>query len=127
MDELSHAANSAIEQLELELIVRDFITVLNEGSTRDLHAFLADDVHYRPSAQCTVYGRSAVVAMIDDIKHTFEEWRTFMVSVAVTGQVVLAEQSMSLRLPGCQPHLVMGFASFRLEHFRIAAWHQTHS
>ncbi|MET0885735.1 MAG: nuclear transport factor 2 family protein [Mycetocola sp.] len=127
MDEISRAANSAIEQLELELIVRDFITVLNEGSALELHAFLADDIHYRPSAQRTIYGRAAVVAMVEDIKHTFDEWRTFMVSVAVTGDVVLAEQSMSLRLPGCQPHLVMGFASFRIEGFRIAAWHQIHA
>lgn len=127
MDEVHRAANAAIEHLELELVVRDFVTVLNEGSSRDLYAFLADDVHYRPSAQCTVYGRAAVVAMIEDIKHVFEEWRTFMVDVAVTGDVVLAEQSMVLRLPGCQPHLVMGFASFRLEKFRIAAWHQIHA
>ncbi|MFE1665723.1 nuclear transport factor 2 family protein [Microbacterium sp. P02] len=127
MDELSRAANSAIGQLELELIVRDFITVLNEGSPRELHAFLAEDVHYRPSAARTIYGRAAVVAMIEDIRCAFEEWRTFMVDVAVTGDVVLAEQSMSLRLPGGEPHLVMGFASFRLENFRIAAWHQLHA
>jgi len=127
MDEISRAANSAIEQLELELIVRDFITVLNEGSTRELHAFLADDIRYQPSVERTICGRSAVVSMIEDIKHTFEEWRTSMVSVAVTGDVVLAEQSLVLRLPGCRPHLVMGFASFRLESSRIAAWHQIHA
>lgn len=127
MDELSHAAHSAIEQLELELIIRDFITVLNDGSSRELHAFLADDVHYRPTADRTVYGRSAVVAMIEDIKETFEEWRTFMVNMAVTGDVVLAEQSLSLRLPGHQPHLIMGFASFRVNSFRITAWHQIHA
>jgi limonene-1,2-epoxide hydrolase len=127
MDDLSRGAFTAIEQLEFELIVRDFITVLNEGSTRELHAFLADDVHYRPSASLTVSGRSDVVEMIDAIKRDFEEWRIFLVSVAVTGDVVLVEQSLSLRLPGCQPHLLMGFASFRVEGFRITAWHQTHA
>ncbi|MFG6446074.1 nuclear transport factor 2 family protein [Microbacterium sp. P06] len=127
MDEQSRTAHSAIEQRELELVVRDFITVLNEGSSGELHAFLAEDVHYRLSADCTVYGRSAIVAMVDDIKTTFEDWRTFMVSVAVAGDVVLAEQSMSLRLPGCEPHLVMGFASFRLDGYRITAWHQIHA
>ncbi|MFS0795077.1 nuclear transport factor 2 family protein [Microbacterium sp. 1P10AE] len=127
MDEFTRATYTAIERLEFELIVRDFITVLNEGSTRELHAFLADDVHYRPSAQLTVYGRSDVVAMIEAIKRTFQEWRVFLVSVAVTGDVVLAEQSMSLRLPGCEPHLVMGFASFRLQNSRISAWHQIHA
>lgn len=124
VDDLSRAADSAIAQLERELTVRDFISVLNDGSVRELHAFLADDVRYRHATHQTVRGRPAVVAMIDDIKCTFDEWRIAVVHVAVAGDVVLAEQTVTLRLPGCRPHRVTGLASFRLDNFRIADWLQ---
>jgi limonene-1,2-epoxide hydrolase len=118
---------TAVEMLELELIVRDFVTILNVGSDHEIHAFLSDDITYRPSVHQCVIGRSAVVAMICDIRSSFAEWRTEVVSVAVTGPVVLAELALRLALPYKEPQLVMGFASFRVDDFRISAWHQIHA
>jgi limonene-1,2-epoxide hydrolase len=118
---------TAIELLEIELVVRDFVTILNEGSDHDIHAFLTEDVTYQPSAREIVRGRGAVVSMIRDIRGTFTDWHTELVSLAVSGQVVLAELAMCLTLPATGPQWVMGFASFRVDNFRISAWHQVHA
>lgn len=118
---------TAVEMLELELIVRDFVTILNEGSDAEIHAFLADDVTYKPSARQCVTGRAAVVAMICEIRDSFTEWRTELVNVAVSGPVVLAELATLLALPSKDPQWVMSFASFRLDSFRISTWHQVHA
>ncbi len=127
MEQNWHERMTAIEMLELELIVRDFVTILNDGSDLDIHAFLADDVTYKPSSRQSVTGRSAVVAMISEIRNTFSDWHTEVVSMAVVGPVVLAELAMLLTLPSKEPQWVMSFASFRVDHFRIAAWHQIHA
>lgn len=118
---------TAVEMLEIELIIRDFVTILNEGSAAEIHAFLADDITYRPSSHQCVSGRSAVVAMICDIRSSFSEWRTDVVDVAVCGSVVLAELVMKLALPSEQARNVMSFASFRVDNFRISSWHQVHA
>ena len=118
---------TAVEVLELELIVRDFLLVLNEGNDVDLHAFLAEDVSYRPSAYHRVQGRGAVMEMIHEIRSSFAEWRTRLVNIAVSGPVVLAELEIVLALPQKEPQCVMSFASFRVEDMRIAAWHQLHA
>lgn len=119
-------AMSAIKALELELIVRDFVDVLNDGAVSELHPFLTDDVIYRPWPRQIVCGRRAVIGMIEEIASPFEEWRTSLVNVAVTGDVVLAEEGMRLKLPARDPQCVMAFASFRIDGFRICAWHQLH-
>jgi limonene-1,2-epoxide hydrolase len=127
MDQNWDAQMTAIEMLELELIVRDFVTILNDGSDLEIHAFLADDVTYKPSSRQTVTGRRAVVAMIREIRDTFSDWHTEVVNLAVVGPVVLAELAMLLTLPSKEPQWVMSFASFRVDRFRIAAWHQIHA
>jgi limonene-1,2-epoxide hydrolase len=118
---------TAIEMLEMELIVRDFVSILNEGHDYEIHAFLTDDVTYKLSGRQYVTGRAAVVAMICDIRSTFAEWRTELVAVAVTGPVVLTELAMRLTLPSMEPQWVMSFASFRVDNSRISAWHQIHA
>jgi len=127
MHERWESPMTAIELLEIELVVRDFITILNDGGDHELHAFLTEDVTYQPSAREIVRGRVAVVSMICEIRDTFTEWRTELVSLAVCGPVVLAELAMCLTLPSTGPQWVMGFASFRIDNFRISAWHQMHA
>ncbi|MFS0732967.1 nuclear transport factor 2 family protein [Microbacterium sp. 1P10UB] len=118
---------TAIEQLEIELIVRDFATTLNEGGDHEIHALLTDDVVYRASLRQCVTGRSAVVAMVRNIRSTFTEHRTELLEVAAAGRVVLTELSLHLALPTMKPQTVMSFASFRVEQNRISAWHQLHA
>ena len=127
MDELERQAFSGIQSLELELIVRDFVSVLNDGSTTDLCAFLTEDVIYRASPKQVVSGRKALLEMVDDIRSTFEEWQTSLIDIAVTRDVVLCEQVVRLRLAGADPQWVMSFASFRMDGFRISAWNQLHA
>jgi len=126
MDEFYHHAMSGIELLELELIVRDFVTVLNDGAMSDVVAFLTEDVVYRSSAHQTIAGRPAVVSMVQDLRSAFDEWRTSLLTVAVANDVVLAEQAVCLKLAHTERQWVMGFSSFRLDGMRICAWHQVH-
>lgn len=118
---------TAVEMLELEMVVRDFLTVLNDGQATEIHAFLTEDVVYRPSASCNILGRLAVVSMIKDIRATFDDWHTEIVNVAVTRNVVIAELVLRMRLPSSDPQCIMSFASFHLDGFRISAWHQLHA
>lgn len=127
MDDLERQARSGIQSLELELIVRDFIAVLNDGPTADLCAFLTEDVIYRASPRQIVTGRTALLEMIADIRSTFDEWHTSLIDLAVTRDVVLSQQAVRLGLPGSAPQWAMGFASFRIDGLRISAWHQLHA
>jgi hypothetical protein len=126
MDQSGHDSLTGIERLELELIVCDFVTVLNDGALMDLYPFMTESVRYKPAPDRSVCGRDAVVAMIAEIRNNFTDWRTSLLSVAVTDDTVLTEQELRLGLPGGPPRALMGFASFRFDGFRIASWHQVH-
>lgn len=127
MDAIGREALTGIQQLERELIVRDFVALLNDRAHTELHPFLAEDVVYRPSASKSVWGRSAVTRMIADLHENFDQWTTDLQSVAVCGDTVLTEQRLRLRLPGTSTVEVMGFASFRLAGAQISAWNQIHA
>jgi limonene-1,2-epoxide hydrolase len=116
---------SGIECLELELIVRDFIAVLDDGSAADLCAFLTEDVIYRGSPTQILTGRRAVLQMIADIRATCLQWQSSLIDVAVTvtDGVVLSERAIHLRLPRSEPQLITSLDTFRMSGFRIATWH----
>lgn len=124
MDDTQRMAMAGIQTLERELIVRDFVTVLNEGQPCDTRAFLTEDVRYQPSVRRVIEGREAVTAMLRDLKDAFETWNLSLVHVAVTGETVLTEQRLDIALPGTRTRCLTGFGSFQLDRFRIAAWHQ---
>lgn len=124
MDDTQRMAMAGIHTLERELIVRDFITVVNEGQLCDMQAFLTENVRYQPSARMVVEGREAVTTMLRDLKDAFESWSLSLVHVAVCGDTVLTEQRLDLALPGTRARCLTGFGSFRLVEFPIAAWHQ---
>lgn len=115
---------SAIALLESELIVRDFIHVVNDGCIDEMHPFLAPDVVYKSSASHGVHGRRAVQAMWSEILETFEWVAIELVEVAVNESVVLTEQQLLLKLPRQQPQVILSLASFRIRDFQIVTWHQ---
>ncbi|MFB2555321.1 nuclear transport factor 2 family protein [Herbiconiux liangxiaofengii] len=115
---------AAVDAVESELIVREFVDMLNEGALCEIAAYLSDSVLYQPSPNSWIRGRQAVLSMLDDVRHAFEHVHTRVEHVAVCGGTVLVEQRMALRLddgPGVE---LMSFASFRLEGYRITEWHQ---
>jgi limonene-1,2-epoxide hydrolase len=127
MDPLSKHTLSGIERLELELIVRDFVSVLNAGCFSEFAAFLHDDVVYRPSGHQVLRGRTAVVQMCRNVVDAFEVACVEMTNVAVDGDVVLAEEWTRLKLRGKPEHWVMGFSSYRFEGFQISEWRRMHA
>lgn len=127
MDDTRKMALTGIEMLERELVVRDFVTMLNDGEAHELLPFLTEDVTYKPSPHRVVAGAGPVVAMVNELRCTFVEWQVSLISVAVSGDVVLAEQVFTLQLPEHTATRAFGFASFRLDGYRICAWHQVYS
>ncbi|MCZ4067265.1 MULTISPECIES: nuclear transport factor 2 family protein [Microbacterium] len=127
MDAIGREALTGIHQLERELVVRDFIALLNDRAHAELHPFLAENVVYRPSANKRVWGRPAVTRMIAELHEEFDQWTTHLESLAVCGDTVLTEQRLRLRLPGTSTVEVMGFASFRVAGAQISAWNQIHA
>lgn len=121
------AVSPGIRRLELELVVRDFVTVLNEGCVRDLVPFLDEDLTYRASANQIVQGMRGVLAMIADINSTFVVRHTTLDWLAVDDSTVLAQQTIALALPGSRTQTVLGFASYRFRGLRVVEWTQTHS
>ena len=124
MDAAHDPGVSAIALLESELIVRDFIQLVNDGCIDEMSPFLAPDVVYKSSASHGVHGRRAVQAMWEEILATFEWVAIELVEVAVNERLVLAEQQLPLKLPGQRPQQKLGLASFRIRDFQIATWHQ---
>lgn len=127
MEEIRREALDGIQQIERELIVRDFVAVLNEGRVGELLPFLTEDVTYRPARTRGIVGRREVLDMVAGIRSRFAEWSTALVTVAVSGDTVLTEQVLHLRLPEGDECDVLGFGSFRLEGARICSWHQVHA
>lgn len=120
-------AGAAIRGLELELVVRGFTTVINEGKLSDLIPLLDEELRYRASHMSVVRGRSAVLAMLSEIYETFPIWRGELLALAVDDSAVLAEQELSLALPGRREQKLAGFASFRFTGVRIKEWTQLYA
>ena len=127
MDHIHDHAVTGIERLELELLVRDFTTVLNEGQSHDIAAFLHEHVCYRPSRTQLVRGRRSVLAMLEEVRLTFDVMQTSLDAVSVNETVVLVEQTIILALPGSAAQRLMGFASYRFSGLQISDWHQIHA
>lgn len=127
MEQIRREALAGIQQIERELIVRDFVAVLNEGDLGELLPFLTEDVAYRPSRARGIVGRREVLSMVEGVRSRFAEWSTALITVAVAGDTVLTEQVLHLRLPEGEGGDVLGFGSFRLQGSRICAWHQVHA
>lgn len=124
MEDIRREALDGIRYIERELIVRDFVALLNAGAAAELLPFLTEDASYHPSRSDGVIGRAPLLRMFDDIRAHFDEWTTELVTVAVIGDTVLTEQVLRLRLPGGSPCEMLGFGSFRLDGARIRSWHQ---
>jgi hypothetical protein len=108
-----------VTALEHELVIRGFFDVLNYGRANELHAFLSEEVLYTPSTGGCVFGRSAVVALVPDIRNGFEEWNTAVAEVTMSGNIAHTVLITCLKRPAGKPRQIVSDATFHLEGFRI--------
>jgi hypothetical protein len=108
-----------VTALEYELVIRGFLDVLNHGRADELHAFLSEEVLYTHSTGGFVFGRSAVVALVPDIRSGFEEWHTAAAEVTVSGNVAHTVLITCMKGPAGTPRQIVSDATFHLEGFRI--------
>jgi limonene-1,2-epoxide hydrolase len=117
---------SWVAELEGELLIRDFIELMNVEDS-GLGEYLSADVVYRPSAGRRISGRGNVMRMLNDIQRSFRTYRISIRNVAACGDVVFVEQILQIAEEEGDTHLLLSFASFRLLDHRIADWHQVHA
>lgn len=110
---------------ERELVVRAFVTVLNEGREQDFLPFLTEDIVFDTPEAERVSGRLATTAAIRAMRDSCLSWRVEILHLAVADSVVLAEFLTHIVVAGEASHHLHGFASFRLEGYRIGAWNHT--
>lgn len=127
MDPLEDPSLLGIRELELELIVHDVAAALSDRDEATLCTYLHPDVEYRPSYDHSARGIEAVRKVCAEIWESFDEFRVTPVQVAVRNDTVLVEQQVAVALAGSAVHVLMGFASYRFDGFKITEWRQLHA
>ena len=122
----SHPSHSGIVALENELLVRDFIDLLNDGAVNEMRTFLHPDVTYRAASADVVVGCDAVLAIVRQFLDAFEHVHFRVQSVGLAERIVLVQHHLHVQLPGENVHRLDSFAKFELDGYRIIHWQQVH-
>lgn len=120
-------SSQGVVALENELIVRDFIDLLNVGAVDEMRSFLHPQVTYRSAESTTVTGCEAVLQIVRHFVTAFSQLRYDIRAVGLAEHAVLVEHGLQVRLPGEALHQLDAFASFELENFQIRRWQQVHA
>lgn len=117
----------SIIALENELLVRDFIDLLNDGAVSELRGFLHPDVQYRASSAPAVSGCDLVLALLQQFLDAFEHVRFRIQTIGLAERIVLVQHLLELQLPGDDRYQLDSFASFELRDYQIVRWQQVHA
>jgi hypothetical protein len=132
MDPVRETALNGICRLERELLIRDFMTALNdaphgEPGAAHIGSFLHPDVVYKPSPHRFATGRDAVVRLCREVREAFDVYFIEIANLNVGDAVTLVEHTAWVKLEGAAPQELMGFSSFRVTGHLISEWHQVHA
>lgn len=122
MNAFENYVSAGMDRLAMELLVRSYFDTINQGT--DASGFFAEEVVFRPSIARCAEGRHDVIEMLGEIRDTFEEWHTDIISLATGDDFVLAECVIHLKLVGNDPGHVLAFSYLRIRDGRISEWHQ---
>lgn len=126
-DSLTSVADTAIARFERELLVRDFIDLLDIGCVDEMRPFLTDDAVFSTSPHRSVRGCPAVLAAVRDTRADFDAFRVSADCVAVVADTVLAHLRLEVAVRGHAPMEVLSFARFDLRDMQIARWTQIYA
>lgn len=126
-ESLSRDAGHAILRLEYELLVRDFLDLLDEGCWRELRAFLHDDVRFVTSPHRRVEGRERVVSAVAEIREAFEIFDVRVIEMGFGSGSVFAQLQLSIGRSDDQRVEVLSFARFQMRDMQIVEWTQTYA
>ncbi|MBF4613436.1 limonene-1,2-epoxide hydrolase family protein [Curtobacterium sp. VKM Ac-1376] len=126
LEPIDDAVSKMTASVENELVVRDFLDNLRARDVEQLAPFLDADVVYQPSTCGRVHGRAEVLGVCRTIVDRFERFEFIPNRVAVSGPVVLLDQTLLIRFPGGADRTLMSFACFEVHDFQITSWRQLH-
>ncbi len=126
-DSLSHVAGPAIVQLEHELMIRDFLDLLDGGCWQELRAFLHDDVAFVTAPGHRLEGRERVLRAVREIHEEFSRFDVDVRELGFGRELVFAELQLTLGLPAEPPIGILSFAKFRIADMQIIEWTQTYA
>lgn len=122
MDPMPKNPLTAIERLEQELIVRDFIAAVNGGLRSDDELLLHPLVTYRGSSVTALQGRRSVAEMCSNLREALQGFRFDIVRLVSSDMAVLVEEQVRFTSGDGQVVEVPGFASFQIEDSMIRTW-----
>lgn len=126
-DSLSRLAGPAIVHLEHELIVRDFLDLLDGRCWSELRPFLHDDVVLVTAPGRSIDGREKVLRAVREIRHGFARFDVALEDLGFGPATVFAHLRLSLQLPTGEGASVQSFAKFRLRDMQIVEWTQSYA
>ena len=116
-----------IAETEHERIARAFIAAFSTGNTALVETFLHPNVVYQSDAASHVRGRDNTIGVYQRLFQRFTSIRMEVVTLAVSGHVVLAELSLSISMPGRRVLRFLSFVSLEIDDGEVAVWRQVHA
>lgn len=126
-DSLSRVTDPAIVQWEHELMIRDFLELLDAGCWQELCAFVHDDVAFITAPGHRLEGRARVLRAVQEIHDEFRRFDVAVVELGFARDLVFAQLQLTLCLPAQQPVGILSFAKFRITDLQIIEWTQTYA
>jgi limonene-1,2-epoxide hydrolase len=120
-------AAQGITRIENELLVRDFLDVLNLRDLHGLDPFLHSDVRFNGSSSSEAVGKPAVLHVCAQVFDNFPVFEVQTLVMTSVDRFVLVEEAVrAAPEDGCNPVVLMGFASFEIVDYQIVNWRQLH-
>lgn len=115
---------TAIERLELELIVRDFLYGIEHRNFDEVAQLLHPDVTITSGLAREIHGRASAMRACRSLFGATLTAPIRVLQVLVTDDAVLSEQEMAMPVESGAVEPVTVISCYRIEEFMIKSWNQ---
>jgi len=122
-DETRNSTFRGIARLENELLVRDFIEVMNGRDVSALTPFLHREVQYQGRDGQAVLGSRAVLALFARFVQRFPEFEVRIHTINCVEQAVLVDETLRASTSSGRS-ATPAFAAFLIKDYQIIGWNQ---
>lgn len=119
-------AAAFVAAVERELVVRAFLVAFNERDFSAMAALVDKDMNYEPKSCERVVGKPAVLRVFAGLFENIAKFEFNPRYVAVAGETVLMEQTITVRFDNEPERQMVGMANFTVRGDVITLWRQLH-